>query len=78
LIDGYLVPGGYPVDDLVEANLLPKPVEQNYKTVSGLVLDHLRRLPVRGEVIDLPMLRIEVGAVTHGSIKTLRLVRKPS
>ncbi len=73
----YLIPGGYPLDDLVEANLLPKPAEQNYKTVAGFILDHLRRLPAGGEIIDLPTLRIEVVALTHGSIETLRLVRKP-
>jgi putative hemolysin len=77
-VDGiHLIPGGYPVDDLVEAMLLPKPAEQTYKTVAGLVLDHLRRLPNQGEIVDLPTLRIEVVSVKHGSIETLRLVRKP-
>jgi putative hemolysin len=71
----YLVSGGYPVDDLVEAKLLPKLANQTYKTVAGLVLEHLRRLPVQGEVIDLPSLRIEVVSVAHGRIETLHLVR---
>ena len=73
----YLIGGGHPVDDLVEAMLMPRPAEQNYKTMAGLVLDHLRRLPARGGIIELPTLRVEIVAVANGAIETLRLARKP-
>jgi putative hemolysin len=70
----YLVPGKQPVDDLVEALLLPAPVARNYKTMAGLVMDRLRRIPHQGEVIELPTLRIEVISIEQGAIKNLRLI----
>jgi putative hemolysin len=72
----YLVPGDQPVDDIVEAMLLPPPVARNYKTMAGLVIDRLRRLPHEGEVIEFPTLRIEVISIEQGAVKNLRLIPK--
>jgi putative hemolysin len=71
------VPGGQPVDDIVEALLLPAPLVRNYKTMAGLVIDRLRRIPHEGEVIQLETLRIEVISNEKGTIKKLRLISKP-
>jgi putative hemolysin len=76
-VDGsYIVPGGQPVDDIVEALLLPAPLVRNYKTMAGLVIDRLRRIPHEGEVIQLETLRIEVISIEKGTIKKLRLIPK--
>jgi putative hemolysin len=72
----YLVPGDQPVDDIVEAMLLPPPVARNYKTMAGLVIDRLRRLPHEGEVIEFGTLRIEVISIEQGAVKNLRLIPK--
>jgi putative hemolysin len=74
----YLVPGDQPVDDIVEALLLPSPVARTYKTMAGLVTARLRRLPHEGEVIELPTLRIEVISIEQGAVKKLRLIPKQS
>jgi CBS domain containing-hemolysin-like protein len=71
----YVVSGGYPVDDLVEAMLLSKPAGQNCKTLAGLVLNHLQRLPDPGEEIKLLTLRVQALTVGRGRIETLRLTR---
>ncbi|AXC09995.1 Magnesium and cobalt efflux protein CorC [Acidisarcina polymorpha] len=70
----YLIPGGYPIDDLVEASLLPKPKQQSYKTVAGLVIDQLHRLPAQGETVEISTLRVDVISVGRGRIHTLRLL----
>jgi putative hemolysin len=76
-MDGtYVVPGEQPVDDIVEALLLPAPLARNYKTMAGLVTDRLRRIPREGEVIELPTLRIEVISIQQGAVKCLRLIPK--
>ncbi len=78
-VDGsYLVPGEQPVDDIVEALLLPAPDARNYKTMAGLVIDRLRRLPLEGEVVELPTLQIEIISIEGGTVKKLRLIPKKS
>jgi putative hemolysin len=72
----YLLSGDQPVDDIVEAQLLPAPVARSYKTMAGLVTDRLRRIPVEGEIIDLPSIRIEVIGVRQGAVTELRLIPK--
>jgi len=72
----YLVPGDKPVDDVAEALPLAAPVARGYKTMAGLVIDRLRRIPQQGEAIDLPALRIEVASIERGTIRRLRLIPK--
>lgn len=70
----YLISGGQPVDDIAEVLPLSVPAARNYKTVAGLVLDRLKRIPQPGEVVKLPGLRVEVVSVERGAIKSVRLV----
>jgi len=72
----YLVPGDKPVDDVAEALPLAAPIARGYKTMAGLVIDRLRRIPQEGEAIDLPAIRIEVVSIERGTIRTLRLLPK--
>jgi putative hemolysin len=78
-LDGsYLVPAVKPLDDLADVFAFNEPATRTYKTVGGLVIDRLRRIPREGETIDLPALRIEVVQVEQGAIKTLRLIPRPA
>ena len=61
---------------IAEVFAITEPAARTYKTLGGLVIDRLRRLPREGESIDLPGLRIEVVHVEQGGIKTLRLIPK--
>jgi putative hemolysin len=70
------VSGDQPVDDIIEALLLPAPVGRNYKTMAGLIINRLRRIPDEGEIIELPTLRIEVISIEQGAVKDLRLIPK--
>jgi putative hemolysin len=72
----YLVSGNKPVDDVAETLPLAAPIDRGYKTMAGLVIDRLRRIPNEGETIDLPTLTIEVISVQQGVVKTLKLVPK--
>jgi putative hemolysin len=72
----YLVCGDQPVDDIIEAQLLPAPVARNYKTMAGLIIDRLRRIPNEGEVVEFPTLRIEVIRIEQGAVKNLRIIPK--
>ena len=70
----YLVAGAQPVDDIAQILPLSLPAGRGYKTMAGRVLDHLRRLPEEGEVVELASLRIEVVSVQQGTVEMLRLV----
>jgi magnesium and cobalt exporter, CNNM family len=72
----YLVSGNKPVDDVAEAIPLNAPTDRIYKTMAGLVIDRLRRIPYEGETIELPGLMIEVVSVQQGVVKMLKLVPK--
>jgi putative hemolysin len=72
----YLVSAQKPLDDIAEVFAFDEPATRTYKTLGGLVIDRLRRIPREGETINLPALRIEVVQVEQGAIKTLRLVPK--
>ena len=74
-LDGsYLIAASQPVDDVAEVIALTEPINRRYKTMAGLVIDHLRRIPREGEALNLPALRIEVVSVEQGTIAKLRLV----
>jgi len=72
----YIVSGSEPVDDVAEILPLAAPVDRGYKTMAGLVIDRLRRIPCEGDTVDLPALTIEVISVRRGAVKTLKLVSK--
>jgi putative hemolysin len=72
----YLVSGNKPVDDVAEIIPLTASTDRGYKTMAGLVIDRLRRIPYEGETIDLPAVTIEVVAVQQGVVKALKLIPK--
>jgi putative hemolysin len=72
----FLVSGNKPVDDVAEAVPLGALNDRDDKTMAGLVIDRLRRIPYEGETVDLPALTVEVVNVQHGVVKTLRLIPK--
>ena len=66
-----LLPGSFPIHDLPDLGItLPK---GPYTTVAGLVLDRLGRLPAPGETVRVDGWQLEVLAVDHHAITTLRL-----
>jgi putative hemolysin len=73
----YFVSGNKPVDDVAETvPLTAPPTDRVYKTMAGLVIDRLRRIPCEGETIELPAFTIEVVSVHQGVVKTLKLIPK--
>jgi putative hemolysin len=70
--DGSLIlAGAYPVHDLDEIDVdLP---DGSYATVAGLILEHLGRLPIRGEAIRVGHWRLEVLEISHRRITRVRL-----
>lgn len=69
----FLVQGQLPADDLSEYLGIQYPATPTYKTVAGLVLSHLRRLPVTGDKLMLDGWTIEVVEVDARSILQVRL-----
>jgi putative hemolysin len=66
-----LLPGSFPIHDLPDLGIaLP---QGPYTTVAGLVLDRLGRLPDPGETVQVDGWQLEVLAVDHRAITTLRL-----
>lgn len=76
--DGSLVlPGTFPIHDLVDVGVeLPEAPEGNYSTIAGLVLVVLGRIPEKpGDVVRVSGWEIEVLAVAHHAITSMRLRR---
>ncbi len=66
-----LVPGSFPVHDLVDLDVdLP---EGAYSTIAGLVLDRLGHLPQGGEQIVVADRQLEVAAVEDRTIVSVRI-----
>jgi putative hemolysin len=66
-----LLPGSFPIHDLPDLGITLPPGP--YTTVAGLVLDRLGRLPDPGETVRVDGWQLEVLAVDHRAITTLRL-----
>ena len=73
----WLVPGSFPVDQLVDLFGEPVELDENYEaaTLGGLVSEIEGRIPLRGEVVELEHggLRIEVVASTDRRVERLRV-----
>ncbi|HEY6491050.1 MAG: hemolysin family protein [Terracidiphilus sp.] len=73
----WLVPGSFPVDQLVDLFGEPVEVDQSYEatTLGGLVSEIEGRIPLRGEVVELDHagLRIEVVASTDRRVERVRI-----
>jgi putative hemolysin len=66
-----LLPGSFPIHDLPDLGItLP---QGPYTTVAGLALDRLGHLPDPGETVRVDGWQLEVLAVDHRAITTLRL-----
>ncbi|WP_179284129.1 MULTISPECIES: hemolysin family protein [Alcaligenaceae] len=70
----YLVPGTMPADDLAEFLSLRDAEAPGYKTVAGLILSKLRRLPQAGEHVTVDGWRLEIVRVDGRTIQAVRLV----
>ncbi|QFZ18184.1 hemolysin family protein [Saccharothrix syringae] len=78
--DGSMVlPGTFPVHDLVDIGVeLPDAPEGDYATIAGLVLVLLGRIPERpGDRVSVSGWNVEVLAVEHHAITSVRLSRRP-
>jgi len=73
----WLVPGSFPVDQLVDLFGEPVEIDESYEatTLGGLVSEIEGRIPLRGEVVVLDQsgLRIEVIASTDRRVDRLRI-----
>lgn len=69
-----LVPGEFPVHDLVDLGVDDVPTSGAYSTVAGLLLDRLGRLPrTRGETVDVSGHVFEVVEVSTRAIRRVRI-----
>ena len=73
----WLVPGGFPVDQLSDLFGEPLDLDESYEaaTLGGLVSETAGRIPLAGEVVTLPSagLRVEVVASTRRRVERLRI-----
>jgi putative hemolysin len=68
-----VLPGTYPVHDLVDLDIeLP---DGDYTTIAGLVLDEMSRFPRAGETIDVDGWRITIRSVGRHRITQVALRR---
>lgn len=70
----YLVAGAMPADDLAEFLSVHDTEVPRYKTVAGLILTKLKRLPQAGEHVMVDGWRLEVVQVDGRTIQAVRLV----
>jgi putative hemolysin len=71
----WVVPGGYPVDRLEGLTGAEWHPEEQYEaqTVGGLVSEAEGRIPLRGEVVEVGALRLEVVAATDRRVERVRV-----
>jgi len=55
---------------------LELPESDEYETLAGLLIEHLRHIPENGDVLTLPSVTIEVVAATDRAIEAVRLTRR--
>src|SRR5690625_3006975 len=67
------VPGVLRPDELAERTGLRVPAEGPYETLAGLVMTHLGRIPVVGDVVELPGVAITVDQMDGRRIEQLRV-----
>ena len=71
----WLVPGSYPVDQLDELTGVEWHPEEEYEaqTVAGLVSEAEGRIPLRGEVVEVGALRLEIVASIDRRVEQVRV-----
>ncbi len=78
LADGsLLVDGSVPLGDLREKYQLPVDETEDYRTVAGLVLAHLKRIPKGGEAIVHEGLKMTVVTIDGRRLRKVRIERPP-
>jgi putative hemolysin len=75
---GLLVPGHFPVHDLVDLDVEDVPTSGAYSTVAGLVLDRLARMPDEpGDVVTVAGHTFEVVEIGRRTIERVRVRVRP-
>jgi CBS domain containing-hemolysin-like protein len=70
--DTYIINGDYEVDDLNDEYDLDLP-EGNYKTLAGLIIDTIERIPKLGQYVNIEGFRIQVIQATERKIEKVKL-----
>jgi CBS domain containing-hemolysin-like protein len=52
------------------------PESEDYETIAGLLIERLRHIPARGEVVNLPSVTIEVVEATDRAIESVRIIKR--
>lgn len=70
--DTYIINADYEVDDLNDEYEMNLP-EGNYKTVAGLIIDTIERIPKLGQYINIEGFRIQIIQATERKIEKVKL-----
>ena len=65
-----------PVDRINQELDLGLPEGDDYETIAGLLIEHLRHIPERGDVLTLAGVTIEVIAASDRAIEIVRITKK--
>lgn len=76
--DGWTVPGLLRPDELTEATGLQVPDDGAYETLGGLVMAELGRVPVVGDVVEVPGVRLRVDAMDGRRVDRIRVTPVPA
>ena len=71
----FLIAGRAEVERINETCKVDLPLEEDYETIAGLILDRLERIPRVGETVTLRGIKLKVIAATPRSIEQIRLSR---
>jgi putative hemolysin len=73
--DTFIVQGDVEIGELLDQYDIELPTEGDYKTVAGLIIDRLARIPGRGQMLPAGDWKIEVLQVSARKISKVRLTR---
>lgn len=71
-----IVSGRMEIDEINELFNLKLP-KGDYETISGLVIDYLKKIPKAGETINLPGVVLSVQKATHRAVLEIKIQKKP-
>jgi CBS domain containing-hemolysin-like protein len=69
---GWVVPGDLRPDELTEVTALVVPDDGPYETLGGLVMTALGRIPVVGDEIEVPGVRLRIEAMAGRRVERVR------
>ncbi len=72
----FLIAGRAEVERINETCKVELPLDEDYETIAGLILDRLERIPRVGEALEVGGVTLKVIAATPRSIEQVRLSRK--